>query len=160
MHACCRVFCQLLRPDLDGVLAQQPPARGPLLDLLQAVHQLEKKAQKHFPAALGEHPQLHYCGGEPADEDCFCCLPTTPLSMHVPMHACGMCVKKPPGGTQFVHKRTSGHVSAILVVAGVEGVFVDENQSPLFLIYMEEYLRGVQSTLTEWITRGLKQVRR
>ena len=35
---------------------------------------------------------------------------------------------------------------------------MDEAQSPLFLIYMEEYLRGVQSTLTEWIVRGLKQV--
>ena len=35
---------------------------------------------------------------------------------------------------------------------------MDEAQSPLFLIYMEEYLRGVQSTLTEWIARGLQQV--
>lgn len=43
-------------------------------------------------------------------------------------------------------------------VAGVEGAFVDDSQSPLFLIYIEDYLRGVQSTLTEWIARGLKQV--
>lgn len=69
MHSCCRVFCQLLRPDLERVLAQQPPARGPLLDLLQAVHQLEKRAQKHFPAALGEHPQLHCCRGKSATCD-------------------------------------------------------------------------------------------
>ena len=69
MHLCCRVCCQLLRPDLERVLAQQPPARGPLLDLLHAVHQLEKKAQKHFPAALGEHPQLYYCRGESAHAD-------------------------------------------------------------------------------------------
>ena len=51
---CCRVFCQLLRPDLDRVLAQQPPARGPLLDLFYAVHQLEKRADRLYPAALGE----------------------------------------------------------------------------------------------------------
>ena len=48
-----RVFCQLLRPDLDRVLAQQPPAGGPLVDLFYAVHQMEKKAQRFFPSALG-----------------------------------------------------------------------------------------------------------
>ena len=48
-----RVFCQLLRPDLDRVLAQQPPAKGPLLDLFYAVHHLERKALKFFPSALG-----------------------------------------------------------------------------------------------------------
>ena len=48
------MFCQLLRPDLDRVLAQQPPARGPLLDLFYAVHQLERRASRLYPAALGE----------------------------------------------------------------------------------------------------------
>jgi len=50
-----RVFCQLLRPDLDKVLAMQPPVRGSLLDLFYAVHHLEKKARKLFPSALGAH---------------------------------------------------------------------------------------------------------
>ena len=47
------MFCQLLRPDLDRVLAQQPPAKGPLLDLFYAVHHLERKAERLFPSALG-----------------------------------------------------------------------------------------------------------
>ena len=64
-----RVFCQLLRPDLDKVLAMQPPVRGSLLDLFYAVHHLEKKARKLFPPALGAHrsrdPVLMLVLGEP-----------------------------------------------------------------------------------------------
>lgn len=48
-----RVFCQLLRPDLERVLAQQPPTKGPLLDLFHAVHQVESRAQKLIPSTLG-----------------------------------------------------------------------------------------------------------
>ncbi len=57
----CRVFCQLLRPDLDRVLAQQPPARGPLLNLFYAVHQMERRAQRFFPSALGARSTLPPC---------------------------------------------------------------------------------------------------
>lgn len=37
-------------------------------------------------------------------------------------------------------------------------MFVDEAGRPLFLPFMEEYLRGVQSKLSEWTTRSVDQV--
>ena len=43
-------------------------------------------------------------------------------------------------------------------VAGPEGVFVDDSQRPLFLPHIDEYLSGVQGTLTEWTDRSLEQV--
>jgi hypothetical protein len=76
-------------------------------------------------------------------------------------YACIWHVCKKATCTQLVHKRVVlDTCQQFWWAAGVEGVFVDEKQSPLFLIYMEEYLRGVQNTLTEWIARSLKQVRR
>lgn len=35
---------------------------------------------------------------------------------------------------------------------------MDEAQRPLFLPLIDEYLRGVQATLTEWTARALDQV--
>lgn len=49
-------------------------------------------------------------------------LPThTPLSLHMPKRACGVCVKKPLGGTHFDHNHTSGYMSAGLVTCRCGG---------------------------------------
>ncbi len=35
---------------------------------------------------------------------------------------------------------------------------MDDSQRPLFLPHIDEYLSGVQGTLTEWTDRSLEQV--
>ncbi len=47
---------------------------------------------------------------------------------------------------------------AVQSCAGPDGVFVDETQRPLFLPYIDEYLRSMQGRLTEWTGRALNQV--
>ncbi|EIE24413.1 hypothetical protein COCSUDRAFT_61838 [Coccomyxa subellipsoidea C-169] len=48
-----RVYCQQLRPALEAVLSQQPPANRAFFDLLQAVHALERHALRYCPSVLG-----------------------------------------------------------------------------------------------------------
>ncbi|KAK9909456.1 hypothetical protein WJX75_002539 [Coccomyxa subellipsoidea] len=48
-----RVYCQQLRPALEAVLEQGPPANRALFDLLEAVHQLERHALRWCPSVLG-----------------------------------------------------------------------------------------------------------
>lgn len=50
----CRVYCQLLRPQLERVLAEQPPANRAFFDLLEFVHQLELQTLQWCPSLLGE----------------------------------------------------------------------------------------------------------
>ena len=42
--------------------------------------------------------------------------------------------------------------------AGPDGVFVDESERPLFLPYIDDYLRSVQGKLLQWNARSLDQV--
>ncbi len=47
------MYCQLLRPQLEAVLAEQPPANRIFFDLLGIVHQLELHALQWHPSVLG-----------------------------------------------------------------------------------------------------------
>lgn len=57
------MYCQQLRPALEAVLEQGPPANRALFDLLEAVHQLERHALRWCPSVLGARPPQGSCKG-------------------------------------------------------------------------------------------------
>ncbi|KAK9817286.1 hypothetical protein WJX72_012224 [[Myrmecia] bisecta] len=50
----CRVYCHRLKPDLERLLALQPPVNEAFFELFHAVHQIELKALKWCAGALGK----------------------------------------------------------------------------------------------------------
>ena len=54
--------------------------------------------------------------------------------------------------------RYSASEECTLWRAGPDAVFMDESERPLFLPYIDEYLRSVQGKLLQWNARSLDQV--